>query len=52
MARPSKRAHILASALQVVRDGGPHALTLEAVAARGAVSKGGLLYHFQVSVQG
>lgn len=46
MARPSARAKILAAAADIARDVGPANLSLDAVAARAGVSKGGLLYHF------
>jgi AcrR family transcriptional regulator len=38
---------LLDAAAGVIRDEGPGALTLDAVAARAGVSKGGLLYHFK-----
>lgn len=40
------RARILASADELAREVGPAKVSLEAVAARAGVSKGGLLYHF------
>jgi AcrR family transcriptional regulator len=40
------RERILAAAAELVREVGPRRLTLEAVAERAALSKGGLLYHF------
>ena len=46
MARPNARESLLDAAAVVVSRGGPAALTLDAVAARAGVSKGGLLYHF------
>jgi AcrR family transcriptional regulator len=45
--RPSQREHILDAAETVVRDDGAAHLTLDAVADRAGVSKGGLLYHFR-----
>ena len=45
--RPSQREHILDAADGVVRQEGAAHLTLEAVAERAGVSKGGLLYHFK-----
>ena len=42
----TSRQRILAAAAQVSRDVGPAHLSLDAVAQRAAVSKGGLLYHF------
>ncbi len=44
--RPSARDKILDAALAVVNEVGAPALTLDAVAERAGVSKGGLLYHF------
>lgn len=41
------RARLLGAASAVVRADGAQALTLDAVAARAGVSKGGLLYHFK-----
>ena len=46
MARPSCRELLLDSAEGVVVEGGPSRLTLDAVAEKAGVSKGGLLYHF------
>ncbi len=46
LARPTARAKILAAAADIARDVGPANLSLDAVAARAGVSKGGLLYHF------
>lgn len=40
------REKILRAAEELAREAGPGQLSLEAVAARAAVSKGGLLYHF------
>jgi AcrR family transcriptional regulator len=45
-ARPSARNRILDAADELARDVGPANLSLDAVAARAGVSKGGLLYHF------
>jgi len=44
--RPSRRTELLDAALTVVRRDGAAALTLDAVAAEAACSKGGVLYHF------
>lgn len=44
--RPSAKAQILDAAETVVAEVGANHLTLEAVAERAGVSKGGLLYHF------
>jgi AcrR family transcriptional regulator len=44
--RPTARGKILAAAADIARDVGPANLSLDAVAARAGVSKGGLLYHF------
>src|ERR687895_355965 len=46
MARPSRRTQLLDAAIAVIRRDGAAALTLDAVAAEGGVSKGGVLYHF------
>lgn len=46
MGRPSCKALILDAAEQVVTESGALRLTLDAVAERAGVSKGGLLYHF------
>jgi AcrR family transcriptional regulator len=46
MARPNRRRELLDAAIAVIRRGGAHALTLDAVAAEAGVSKGGVLYHF------
>jgi AcrR family transcriptional regulator len=46
MARPSSRDRILDALQQILMREGLHAVTLEAVADRAGVSKGGLLYHF------
>jgi AcrR family transcriptional regulator len=47
LARGDTRARLLDAAGVVIRRDGPQALTLDAVAAQAAVSKGGLLYHFR-----
>lgn len=44
--RPNSREKILAAAADVARETGPGSLSLEAVASRAGVSKGGLLYNF------
>lgn len=44
--RPSSRNKILAAAAELAREAGPGRLSLDAVAARAGVSKGGLLYNF------
>lgn len=46
MATPSKRQALIHTAGAIVREHSPEALTLDAVAQRAGVSKGGLLYHF------
>lgn len=46
MPRQSKRQLILEAAAIIVKEQGSDALTLDAVAKRAEVSKGGLLYHF------
>lgn len=46
MPRPSSREIILDAYEDLLTTGGPSAVTLEAVARRAEVSKGGLLYHF------
>jgi AcrR family transcriptional regulator len=46
MTRPSCKARILDAAEAVAREGGASKLTLDAVAERAEVSKGGVLYHF------
>ncbi|MBK1783218.1 TetR/AcrR family transcriptional regulator [Prauserella cavernicola] len=46
MGRPSAREQILDAYEDILIDSGSAAVTLDAVAARAAVSKGGLLYHF------
>jgi AcrR family transcriptional regulator len=44
--RPSARQAILDAALALIAEVGGNHLTLEAVAGRAGISKGGLLYHF------
>lgn len=44
--RPSAQERILAAATEITKEQGPAHMSLEAVAARAGVSKGGLLYHF------
>ncbi|TIP33330.1 MAG: TetR/AcrR family transcriptional regulator, partial [Mesorhizobium sp.] len=44
--RANSREKILAAAADVAREAGPGSLSLEAVASRAGVSKGGLLYNF------
>ena len=46
MPRPSQRDRVVRAYVDHVVSHGPDAVTLEAVAARAGVSKGGLLYHF------
>ncbi|NUR85316.1 MAG: TetR/AcrR family transcriptional regulator, partial [Nonomuraea sp.] len=46
MPRPSSRERLLDAAAEVILGDGAEALTLEAVAHRAGVSKGGLFYHF------
>lgn len=46
MPRPSNRDRILDALEDELLEGGPHAPSLDAVAARASVSKGGVLYHF------
>jgi len=46
MSRPSKRDRILDALEDELLDAGPEAPSLEAVAARAALTKGGVLYHF------
>ncbi|WP_079478125.1 TetR/AcrR family transcriptional regulator [Halobacillus salinus] len=46
MPRQSKRQLILEAAAKIVKEKGSDALTLDAVAKRAQISKGGLLYHF------
>ncbi|MGP9818403.1 TetR family transcriptional regulator [Salinarimonas sp. NSM] len=42
----STRDRILRAALEIAQEAGPGSVSLEAVAAKAGVSKGGLLYHF------
>ncbi|MEQ9689457.1 MAG: TetR/AcrR family transcriptional regulator [Bauldia litoralis] len=44
--RPSSRKKILAAAAELARQSGPVRFSLDAVASRAGVSKGGLLYNF------
>lgn len=44
--RSNSREKILAAAAEVAREAGPGGVSLDAVAARAGVSKGGLLYNF------
>ena len=44
--RAVTRRRILAAATEIAQEAGPGNLSLDAVAARAGVSKGGLLYHF------
>lgn len=44
--RSGTRQNILDAAAEIARESGPGNLSLDAVAARAGVSKGGLLYHF------
>ena len=44
--RKGARQKILEAAEEIARDAGPANLSLDAVALRAGVSKGGLLYHF------
>ncbi|TIP57248.1 MAG: helix-turn-helix transcriptional regulator, partial [Mesorhizobium sp.] len=44
--RTNSRDRILAAAADVARESGPGSLSLDAVASRAGVSKGGLLYNF------
>ncbi|RVC42866.1 TetR/AcrR family transcriptional regulator, partial [Mesorhizobium sp. M4A.F.Ca.ET.090.04.2.1] len=44
--RANSRDRILAAAADVARETGPGSLSLDAVASRAGVSKGGLLYNF------
>lgn len=55
MAKHQKRDMLLRAAADIVNEQGVSALTLDAVAQRAEVSKGGLLYHFnnkQALIQG
>lgn len=45
--RPDTKRKILDAAAEIARDHGPGNLSLDAVAAKAGVSKGGLLYHFR-----
>src|SRR5699024_7594895 len=47
MARASKRTQLLQAAAAIVNEQGSEYLTLDAVAKKAGVSKGGLLYHFK-----
>jgi AcrR family transcriptional regulator len=49
--RPSSRARILAAASELAHEVGAGQLSLDAVAARAGVSKGGLLYNFPTKVE-
>ena len=44
--RPSSRHKIVAAAMELAKEVGPGHVSLDAVAHRAGVSKGGLLYHF------
>lgn len=44
--RPSSRHKIVAAAMELAKEDGPGHVSLDAVARRAGVSKGGLLYHF------
>jgi len=44
--RPPAQERILAAATEITKEQGPAHMSLEAVAARAGISKGGLLYHF------
>jgi AcrR family transcriptional regulator len=46
MNKPSRRGELLAAAVEVVRERGASALTLDSVAEATGTSKGGVLYHF------
>jgi AcrR family transcriptional regulator len=46
MAKPSAKERILDAYEEILTNDGPGVVTLESVAARAGVSKGGLLYHF------
>lgn len=52
MARDSSatRARLLSAADQIAAESGAAGVSLDAVAARAGVSKGGLLYHFPTKV--
>jgi AcrR family transcriptional regulator len=45
--RPGGRERLLRAAVDIAAESGAQAVTLDAVAARAGVSKGGLLYHFR-----
>lgn len=47
MPKPSAREKVLDAYQEILIEHGPGAVTLDAVAARAEVSKGGLLYHFK-----
>ena len=47
MPRASKRTQLLEAAVAIVNEQGSEYLTLDAVAKKAGVSKGGLLYHFK-----
>ena len=47
MPRTSKRQLILESAAAIINEKGADYLTLDAVAQRAGISKGGLFYHFK-----
>ena len=47
MPRTSKRIQLLEAAAAIVNEQGSEYLTLDAVAHKAGVSKGGLLYHFK-----
>lgn len=47
MDKSKKRADLLQAAIDIVNEQGTNYLTLDAVAKRAGVSKGGLLYHFE-----
>ncbi|WP_241082032.1 TetR/AcrR family transcriptional regulator [Achromobacter xylosoxidans] len=49
--RPSARKKILDTALEIIAESGLGTLTLDAVAERAGISKGGLLYHFRLKEQ-
>ena len=49
--RANSREKILAAAADVARESGPGSLSLDAVANRAGVSKGGLLYNFPTKAQ-
>ena len=49
--RPSSRERILAAALELAHTVGAGNVSLDAVADRAGISKGGLLYHFPTKIQ-